>query len=107
MTGREWLVLAAAAIATTAVLTLLMRNLTDSPAPLADTSILVQSLCATWGQVKKRLESWWIWIGVDMISVPLYCSRQLYPTAILYFVFGCLCVVGLRAWTKSMRDART
>jgi len=106
MSKREWLVLGGAAVATTAVLTLLMRNLTDSPAPLADTSILVQSLCATWAQVKKRLESWWIWLGVDMISVPLYVSRELYPTALLYVLFGCLCVVGLQRWKTSMRNSR-
>ncbi len=99
----EWLLLAIAALVGTGLAALYLQHFTDSPVPLADGSILVLSLCATWGQVKKRLESWWIWIGVDVISVPLYVNRKLYPTAALYFVFGCLCVLGLREWTRSLR----
>ena len=43
-----------------------------------------------------------------MISVPLYVSRALYPTAALYVVFGVLCVVGLRAWRRDLlvKEAR-
>ena len=100
---REWTLLALAAIVGTSFAVLYLSHFTDSPVPLADGSILVLSLCATWGQVKKRLESWWIWIGVDVISVPLYLNRKLYPTALLYFVFGCLCVVGLRRWRRSLQ----
>ncbi|MBS1150073.1 MAG: hypothetical protein H6Q89_1771 [Myxococcaceae bacterium] len=98
---REWLLLALAAVGGTAAAALYLKRFTDSPVPLADGSVLVLSLCATWGQVKKRLESWWIWIGVDVISVPLYVNRKLYPTALLYFLFGCLCVLGLREWTRA------
>jgi nicotinamide mononucleotide transporter len=65
------------------------------------------SLAATWGQAEKLLESWWIWIAVDVVSVPLYVSRGLYLTAAVYVVFGVLCVVGLRRWAaRSVRRAR-
>lgn len=65
----------------------------------------VLSLAATWGQAEKRSESWWIWIAVDVISVPLYASRALYPTAGLYVIFGALCVLGLRSWSRELRAA--
>lgn len=103
-TRREWVGLGAAALAGTGAAAVYLARFTDSPVPVADGSVLVLSLCATWGQVKKVLESWWLWIAVDVISVPLYLSRKLYPTALLYFVFGCLCVVGLRAWTRSLKE---
>lgn len=102
--SREWTALAAAAVLGTGLAALYLARFTDSPVPLADGSVLVLSLCATWGQVKKRLESWWIWIFVDVVSVPLYVSRKLYPTALLYVVFGILCVFGLRAWKKSFEE---
>jgi nicotinamide mononucleotide transporter len=78
---------------------------TDSPVPVADAAVLTLSLAATWGQAHKILESWWIWITVDAISVPLYVSRELYPTAAVYVVFGILCVKGLRAWSRSLAEA--
>jgi nicotinamide mononucleotide transporter len=102
----EWKVLAGLVVVATAGLSAWLARATDSPAPLADASVLTLSLAATWGQAEKLLESWWVWIAVDVISVPLYLSRSLYPTAGLYFVFGLLCVVGLRAWSRAFRERR-
>ena len=79
-----------------------LAHATDSPAPLADATVLSLSLAATWGQAEKLVESWWIWIAVDVISVPLYVSRSLYPTAGLYVIFGILCVFGLRGWSRTL-----
>lgn len=76
---------------------------TDNPAPLADTTILVLSLAATAGQALRRLEAWWIWIAVDIVSVPLYWQRGLPLTALLYVCFLLLCVAGLRSWTRRWR----
>lgn len=89
------------ALATTAI-TAWLAHRTDSPAPLADASILTLSLAATYGQARKLLESWWLWIAVDVISVPLYVERGLHPTAAVYVVFLLLCVAGLRAWTRDL-----
>jgi nicotinamide mononucleotide transporter len=94
--------LTAAAIA--AIAWLLSRH-TDSPVPVADATVTGLSLAATYGQARKLVESWWIWIAVDVVSVPLYISRGLYPTAALYFVFGCLCVAGLRSWRRELSQS--
>ena len=98
----EWLVLAPlAALALGGAAYVLARH-TDSPVPLWDAGVLVGSLAATYGQARKRLESWWLWIAVDVVSVPLYVSRKLYPTAALYVLFAGLCVMGLREWTRAL-----
>ncbi len=101
--AREWQVLAGLVVAVIAGLAAWLAHATDSPAPIADASVLALSLAATWGQAEKLVESWWIWITVDVISVPLYVSRSLYPTAGLYVIFGILCLVGLRSWTRTLR----
>ena len=98
----EWKVLAALVVVATAALAAWLAHATDSPAPLADATVLSLSLAATWGQAEKLVESWWIWIAVDVISVPLYVSRSLYPTAGLYVIFGILCVFGLRGWSRTL-----
>jgi len=79
---------------------------TDSPVPIADTTLLVLSLLATWWQVKRRLESWLIWIVVDVVSIPLYWHRGLAMTAVLYGIFLLICMAGYvdwrRAWQREM-----
>jgi nicotinamide mononucleotide transporter len=46
----------------------------------------------------RRLETWYVWIAVDVIYVPLYFSRDLNLTALVYVVFLALCVQGWRQW---------
>jgi len=46
----------------------------------------------------KRLETWYVWIAVDVIYVPLYFSRDLNLTALVYIVFLGLCIQGWRQW---------
>lgn len=104
---REWLAFAVVGAAATGAVVFWLSRHTDSPAPLWDGLVLVLSLIATYGQARKLLESWWVWIAVDLISVPLYVSRALYPTALLYVVFLAICVIGLRDWqrTRALQEA--
>lgn len=76
---------------------------TDSPVPAWDSLVLILSLMATYGQAKKLLESWWLWIAVDVVSIPLYVHRDLLPTAMLYVVFLVLCFMGLADWSRSLK----
>jgi nicotinamide mononucleotide transporter len=99
----EWLAIGGLTVPLTAALAWLLARHTHSPAPFWDASVLTLSIAATYGQTQKLVESWWLWILVDVISVPLYVSRALYPTALLYVVFGCLCVKGLLSWRRDLR----
>lgn len=101
----EWLVLASLTLVATVLAATWLARHTDSPVPLWDASVLTLSLAATYGQTRKLLESWWLWIAVDVLSVPLYVVRSLYPTAVLYVVFLVLCVLGLRAWSRELASA--
>ncbi len=87
----------------TAGLTVLLDTVTDSTVPLPDAITTVLSLLATWGQARKKLESWWLWITADVIYVPLYAYKNLWLTAILYLGFLALCVLGLRNWRTDLR----
>lgn len=79
-----------------------LERYTDPAQPMWDSLTVALSLIATWAQTRKLLESWWIFIVVDVISVPLFFSQDLGLTALVYFVFGILCVMGLRDWRRSM-----
>jgi nicotinamide mononucleotide transporter len=101
-TVREWVTLGPVTLLATLGLAAWLSARTDSPAPLADASVLTLSLAATYGQARKLLESWWWWIAVDVVSIPLYVSRGLYPTAGVYAVFLVLCVKGLADWSRAL-----
>ncbi|WP_305094539.1 nicotinamide riboside transporter PnuC [Prescottella sp. R16] len=105
-TATEWGWLAAAGIAGTGALTLLLDTATSSTVPFWDAVTTVLSLLATWGQATKRWESWLLWITADLIYIPLYLHKGLTLTALLYTGFLLLCIRGLFAWRRSLADER-
>jgi nicotinamide mononucleotide transporter len=88
---------------TTAGVALLLMTFTNSTVPWPDAFVLAFSLLATWGQARKILEQWWVWIAVDVVSIPLYAYKGLWLTAVLYCGFLGLCVYGLRRWRAEYR----
>ena len=72
-----------------------------------DTSLTVASVVAQVLQNKKILETWWMWIVLDALFVPLYISQELFPTAILYAFFTGLAVVGLLDWQRKVKTTQT
>lgn len=62
------------------------------------------SLGAQWLLNRKKLENWHIWIVADVIYVPLYVSRGLNLTALLYAVFLVMAVIGLLRWREVCRE---
>ncbi|MBC9715278.1 nicotinamide mononucleotide transporter [Streptomyces sp. TRM66268-LWL] len=101
-TRTEWIWLGAAGAVGTVAITLLLDRATDSTVPFWDALTTSLSLMATYGQCRKRLESWWLWIAADVVYIPLYAYKELYLTSLLYVGFMTLCVLGLRNWRREV-----
>ncbi|MEV4677975.1 MULTISPECIES: nicotinamide riboside transporter PnuC [Actinomadura] len=99
----DWAALIAAGAAGTAVLTWALSAWTDSTVPFWDALTTAISLMAIYGQSRKLLESWWLWITADLVYIPLYFHKDLKLTSALYIVFLALCVSGLLAWRRDLR----
>jgi nicotinamide mononucleotide transporter len=99
---REQGVLLAVGLSMAALLWAVLVQLRGSAPPL-DALITAFSLCAQWQLNRRQVSSWYWWIAVDIVSVPLYWSRGLYLIAVLYVVFLAICVHGLRNWKRAQR----
>ncbi|MEB3278641.1 MAG: nicotinamide riboside transporter PnuC [Lyngbya sp.] len=64
-------------------------------APFWDALTTVGSAIAQLYLMERYVESWYLWIAVDVIYVPLYASRGLYLTSGLYGVFLGMAIAGL------------
>jgi nicotinamide mononucleotide transporter len=80
-----------------------LTRLTDSPVPVRDSFITSLSIVATWMLARKIYEHWYLWIVVNFVSAVLFLTRGLYPTVILYIVYGIMSFAGLVAWKKTIR----
>jgi nicotinamide mononucleotide transporter len=105
--ARKGLVMAAIFVATaTIAIGFTLDQLTDAVVPYQDAFITTMSLAAQWMLDRKKMESWIVWIFVDVFSIGLYFSRSLYLTTGLYAVFLVLAISGLFAWQRSHKLAR-
>jgi nicotinamide mononucleotide transporter len=86
------------------IMWLVLSKLTDSPVPGWDAFLTSMSIIATWMLARKIYEHWFLWIVVNIVSVILYCTRGLYPTVVLYAVYGFMSIIGLIAWKRSIRN---
>jgi len=102
---RAWPGLMITGVVGSAVSAVLMRRFTDNPSPYIDAAILVFSLVAQLMTARKWLESWPMWVVINIVSVFLYIKRSLYPTAVLYVALLILAVQGYRDWKKSLASS--
>jgi len=78
----------------------LLHHYTDAYAPFLDSTILAFSVLGQFLLMQRRYESWWAWLLVNTIAVPLYYSRGLQVTALLYSLFWINAVIALVRWRK-------
>ena len=52
---------------------------------------------------RRKLENWIYWIIADIIYIPLYIYKELYPTSLQFFIFLILAILGYRNWKKELK----
>jgi nicotinamide mononucleotide transporter len=80
-----------------------MHRFTDASYPWWDAAIAAASVAAQLLMAQRRIENWWLWIAVDLASIPLYLAKGLYLFAGLYLIYLALAVAGLISWLAVMR----
>lgn len=86
------------------ILSIVMQQYTDATHPIWDGSIAAFSVTAQILLMRRNIESWYLWITVDLLAIGLFSVKGLYPTAGLYTIFLALAVIGLLQWRRTLRD---
>ncbi len=102
ITQRSAFTLAAINLVGWVVLATWLSRHTDAAIPWLDALLSTSSLVAQYLLTRKVLENWLLWIALDIVYVPTFLARGMYPTAALYAVFLTLAFLGWRAWSRSL-----
>ncbi|WP_314036009.1 nicotinamide mononucleotide transporter family protein [Dietzia sp. CH92] len=98
-TGRQRAGLVAGMLVGTLVFGWIFAQL-GSWGPWADAWIFTGSVLATYGMARGWTEFWLLWIGVDIVGVPLLLKAGYYPSAVLYLVYAAFVIWGFVVWWR-------
>jgi|TARA_B100001105_G_scaffold102484_1_gene82174 nicotinamide mononucleotide transporter len=82
----------------------LFATYTDADLPYWDNTTSILSLLAMWLQSRKKLESWVLWLLIDILAVGIYFYKEIYFYSLLYIIYIGMAFMGYIAWHKSYRN---
>ena len=71
--------------------------------PYMDSFTTVMSIAATFMLIRKKIEAWYVWLVVDIISTYMYYIKDVKLYALLYLFFCFIAAFGAYNWTKEYR----
>lgn len=78
-----------------------MSRFTDAAAPWWDAGNAGWSMVAQVLTDRRHVESWPVWVGVNLLSIWLYASQGLLVTSALYALFLCIACWGWSEWRRA------
>jgi nicotinamide mononucleotide transporter len=100
LSNRNRALWAALTLVSVALLTPLLTSL-GAAATWQDAILFVGSLIAQILMVYEKIESWIVWLIVDAAATFLYASLGYWFTALLYFAFTIIALIGLKRWNDT------
>ena len=82
------------------LLGLLLWLTTDAALPFWDAGNTALALAAQYWQARRRVETWPLWCLVNVGSVGLYATQELWFTAAVYAVLLLVALYGWREWRQ-------
>ena len=83
---------------------MLLELFSDAVLPFLDALVTWGAVVATYMVAKKLLENWIYWLVIDSISIFLFISRDLWPTAFLFGVYLVIITFGYHSWSKALKE---
>lgn len=86
-----------------AVFGLSLQHFSDAAVPLLDGQLAMFSLLATYWTSRKHIQTWMLWVVVDIVYVGMFLYKGLIPTAGLYAAFVIMAAFGWWQWLQVQR----
>jgi nicotinamide mononucleotide transporter len=77
---------------------------TEASYPYADSFVMTMSIVATILLAQKKIETWYLWIVVDIVCVFLFYKKGIAFLALEYFVFLGFATYGFLNWKKQLNN---
>ena len=103
LSGRQHVLVIAAIAILSLVSGYLLGEHSSAVWPYVDSFTTWSSVITTYLVARKYLENWLYWIVIDTVSIPLYIDRGLSLTALLFFAYVVIAVVGYFKWRDHFR----
>ncbi len=75
-------------------------NISFAGQPYFDTAVAVLSMLATYWLSQSFREQWYIWIVVNVASMPIFFLGGVYWMSLLYVAYTVMCIIGMWQWRK-------
>ena len=72
--------------------------------PVTDCMIWILSMAGNFLSAKKKIESWYLWILVDILAPIIYFFKDLKFIALEYLIFLAIAIYGLIEWQRMFRE---
>lgn len=95
---QQQILVSAAALLLCALWGTVMARYTRADYPYWDGSIAMISVVSQFLMAHRKLENWVGWIIVNVLSIPLYYVKGLFPTMVLYCLLLGMAIIGWMQW---------
>lgn len=116
MINKDLILLGIISLSFTGLFGLFSKNLNEmlpqffskpSSFPFLDSFTTIMSIIATFLSIRKKIESWWLWLLIDVISTYMYYIKDIKFYALLYLILVGMALIGAIQWTKTYNLAKS
>jgi len=100
--GSQWVWIVIAIVFGTLMMGWYFATQTAAALPYPDSFTTVASFLAMWMSARKYLESWILWLIIDVVQVVLYLVKGIEAYALLYLIYLGMAVSGWLNWRKHL-----
>lgn len=101
---KEWILGILVFVVVECILLFLLKEFTNSNVPVLDSLVAAAACTAMWWMARRKIENWYAWTLANIIAIPLYFYKGLYPTVVQYIVFLVLAIWGYFTWNKIIAE---
>lgn len=93
-------------IASTFLLAKTLLYFTNAQLPWLDSFATSTAFVAQYLIARKKIETWILWMVVNLIYIGIYLNNALYLYVVLFTIYGILSVLGLKSWKQELKTER-